>query len=106
MNVTANISAELDAIGGIVARASSELEAGAIVELNPLEGRVDALCRRIETLPANEGRVFQARLLALVDDLGRLGQLIDGKLADLKVEMQAATGRQMAANAYAKKSDS
>ena len=97
--------AELNAVGGVIARAEADLAAGAILDLAPLESHIHELCTRIEGLPPGEGRALQPRLLALADDFGRLGQSIEAMMSEVKAEIGEISGRQQAARAYAKSSE-
>ncbi len=94
--------ADLEALGGIIARAEAALAADTLVDISPLEGFIEDVCQRIEGLPAAEGRIVQPRLLALVDDFGRLGRSIEKKMAELNSQMGETTGRQRAVSAYTK----
>ena len=48
---------------------------------------------------------MQPRLLALIDDLGRLGRSIERALTELKGEMGEIAGRRHAVTAYNKTSE-
>lgn len=104
MSQTSEIIADLDTVGGIIARAEADLAAGVILDLAPLESHIEALCARIEGLPPGEGRSVQAKLLALADSFGHLGRAIEAALGEVKAEMGEFSGRQRAASAYAKSS--
>lgn len=105
MTAKHDIIAELQSVGGTIARAEASLAAGSILDLAPLEGIIEDLCHRIEGLPAEEGRDMQPRLLALIDDLGRLGRSIERALTELKGEMGEIAGRRHAVTAYNKTSE-
>ena len=105
MSQNSEILADLDAVVGVVARAESELAAGAVLDLSPLESRIETLCARIENLPPGEARPLQAKLLSLADDFGRLGESIESAMNGAKAEMGEISGRQQAASAYAKSSE-
>ena len=100
MSATREIMAELNTIGGIIARAETDLAADSIFDLTPLESLIEDLCRRIENLPPDQGRDIQPRLLALIDDFGQLGRSIDRKMSDIKSEMGGVMGRRQAMTAY------
>ncbi len=105
MSQNSDIMTDLDAVGGIVARAESELTAGVVVDLSPLENRVESLCARIESLPPGEGRPLQPKLLALADAFGRLGQSIETAMDDANAEVGEISERQRAASACAESSE-
>ncbi len=98
--------AELDAVGDIIARTEADLAAGADLDLGPLESHIQELCTRIEGLPPGEGRALQPKLLALADDFGCLDRSIEAMMGLVKAEMGQVSGRQRAASAYAKSSES
>jgi hypothetical protein len=97
--------ADLDAVGGIIARTEADLAVGAVLDLAPLESHIQELCTRIEGLPPGEGHALQPKLRALADHFGRLGQSIEATMSELKTEMGQVSGRQRAASAYAKSSE-
>lgn len=97
--------ADLEAVGGIIARSEADLAAGAVLDLSPLESHIHELCTRIESLPPGEGRDLQPKLLALADGFGRLGRSLEAMMSELKAEMGEVSGRQRAASAYAKSSE-
>ncbi len=102
MSGTGEVAAELKAIRRLIARAEAELRAERLVDLASLQGRVEALCGRIERLPAPDGRAVQPQLLALVDDFDRLARSIETKMNGLKEEMGEASRRRRAVSAYSK----
>lgn len=53
--------------------ARQSLEAGTPVDLGDLEGLVSQIAGKIAALPRNQGQTFRNALLALYDDLERLG---------------------------------
>ena len=106
MSQSSEILADLDAVSNIIARAESELAAGAGLDFAPLERQIEELCTRIEALPPGEGRALQSKLLALADTFSHLAQSIETALNEVKAEMGGVSGRQRAASAYAKSSDS
>ncbi len=105
MTSSAGIMVELQALGGIIARAQAELAADSLLDLSSLEGDIDDLCCRIEELPAEDGRRVQPRLVAIIDDFGRLGQSIEAKMEELKSQIGDAAGRRLAHNAYSKNTE-
>jgi len=106
MSDNSELLADLNAVGGIIARAESDLLQGAILDLSPLEGHIETLCTRIENLPPGEGQSLQAKLLTLADAFGRLSRSIEAAMSDVKSEIGEVSGRQQAANAYANSSES
>jgi len=105
MNQNSDIMADLDAVGGLVARAESKLAVGVVLDLSPLESLVESVCARIESLPPGEGRHLQPELLALADAFGRLGQSIETAMDDVKAEVGEIPARRRAAGTYAESSE-
>ncbi len=105
MTSSAEIMVELQALGGVIARAQAELAADSLVDLSSLEGHIEDLCCRIEGLPAEDGRCVQPRLVAIIDDFGRLGQSIEAKMEELKSQMGDTAGRRLAHSAYSKNAE-
>ncbi len=105
MSQNNDITADIDAVGGIVARAESELAVGVVLDLSPMESLVESLCARIESLPPGEGRHLQPKLLALADAFGRLGQSIETAMDDVKAEVGEISARRRAAGTYAESSE-
>ena len=105
MSQNSDIMTDLDAVGGIVTHAESELAAGVVLDLSPLESRVQSLCARIESLPPGEGHPLQPKLLALADAFGRLGQSIETAMDDVNTEVGEISERQRAASACAEFSE-
>ncbi len=102
MTSSAEIMVELQALGGIIARAEAELAADSLLDLSSLDRDIEGLCRRIEGLPAEDGRRVQSRLVAIIDDFGRLGRSIEAKMKELKSQMGDPAGRQRAYIAHSK----
>ena len=106
MSQSIEIAAELDSVSDLVARAKADLTAGVNLDLAPLETKIEALCTRIEALSPGEGRAVQSSLLALADTFNSLAGSIEAALSEVKTEMGEISGRQRAASAYAKSSES
>ncbi len=102
MTSIAGIMVELQALGGIIARAQAELAADSLLDLSSWEGDIEGLCCRIEGLPAEDGRYVQPRLVAIIDDFGRLGRSIEAKMKELTSQMGDPAGRQRAHSAFSK----
>ncbi len=105
MTSSAGILVELQALGGIIARAQADLASDSLLDLASLEDDIEDLCCRIEGLPAEDGRRLQPRLVAIIDDFGRLGRSIEAKMEELKSQIGDAAGRRLAHNAYSKNTE-
>ena len=105
MSQNSDIMADIDAVGGIVARAESDLAVGVVLDLSLLESLVESLCARIESLPPGEGRHLQTKLLALADAFGQLGQSIETAMDDVKAEVGEISAPRRAVGTYAESSE-
>ncbi len=105
MTSSAEIMVELQALGGVIARAQADLAADSLLDLSSLEGHIEDLCCRIEGLPAEDGRSLQPRLVAIIDDFGQLGRSIEVKMEELRGLMGDAAGRRLAHSAYSKNAE-
>ncbi len=105
MSQSSEIMVDLNAVDSAISRAETDVAAGAVLDLAPLENHIEELCTRIEHLPPGEGRDVQAKLLTLADAFGHLGQSIEAAMSDLKTEMGEVSGRKRAVSAYAKSSE-
>lgn len=94
------VAEELARIEGLVARARCELGAGITIDLSELDGSIGALCTRVRELPAEQGRPFRTRLLALYDELGQLAETVRETVAALQATLGESTKRRQAASAY------
>ena len=97
-----DISGSLARIDGMVARARSELAAGAVIDLAPLEERIRGLCAGIQDLPGEAAAPLAKRLTSLLADLEQLhGQIVEGRDA-LASELGDLGKRRSAVTAYGK----
>ncbi len=95
------IAEDLTRIEGLVLRANSQVGAGYACDLSVMDAAIQAICRSIETLPAEQARGIQARVVALYDELGHLAEKIQENLATLSDRLGDNTKRREAASAYA-----
>jgi hypothetical protein len=102
MSAVAGLGARLNVLGGALARARGDLDAGNEVDLTALEIGVKDLCAHIAGLSIADGRVLQPRLLTLMDDFGHLSAAIEARLEGLRRELGDASGRHTALRAYGK----
>jgi len=101
MTAAGDLLRDIKTLTGLLARAQSEIESGNLIDLGALEPQVDEICQRVGQLPAGEGETIRPRLLALIDELGRLGALIEARMAELK-DVLGQAERNRARSAYAR----
>ena len=102
MTATEEIAQDLRVLEGMVARARGQIAEGGVLELQPLEERVQALCGRVSALPPAEGQRFKPALLALLDELTTFGGQIEAGLEALSRELGQTGRRRHAVTAYGK----
>ena len=68
MTSSAEIMVELQALGGIIARAQADLAADSLLDLSSLEDDIEDLCCRNAGRPAEDGRYVQPPLVAIIHD--------------------------------------
>jgi len=102
MSTAAGLGARLQALGGALARARSDLDAGNDVDVTALEIGVEDLCAQVAGLSIADGRVLRPRLLALMDEFGHLSAAIEARVEVLRCELGDASGRHTALRAYGK----
>lgn len=100
MTIAGDLLRDIKELSGLLERAESELENGTLIDLEPLEPRVEDICTRVARLPAGESETVRPRLAALIDDLGRLGAAIETRMAELKDVLAQSGDRNRALEAY------
>lgn len=100
MSKAESLNNDLQALGGLIAKAHDLVQAGELIDLTPLEPQVLEICSQIEELPATEGQTVKSRLIALIDDFNRLGHAIEDKLGEVKGSLGQSAGRRQALSAY------
>ncbi len=94
------VAEELRRIEGVLARARTQMSAGAVIDLSELDEGVRSLCDRVSALPVAQARPFRARLLALYDELGLLAEAVRQTTAALQATLGENAKRRQAASAY------
>jgi hypothetical protein len=96
MDEIERIERELEGATTMVATARRILADGRGIDLAGLDGRVGQICERVRRLPEPAGHRFRPRLLALLDEVDRLGTDLEAQravvsraLADLATRKQA-----------------
>jgi hypothetical protein len=102
MSAQNDLGSLMQSLSGVVARARGELDTGNLVDLSAIEAGVNALCAQATTLSPSDSNSVRPRMLALLDDFGHLSRAIEGRLAELKQELDKSGGRQNALRAYGK----
>ena len=100
MTASGDIASEMRSIGAVIGHARDVLNAGEMVDVAPLEGRVAKLCERLAELPGGEGAALRPGLLALIDEFSQLAGLIDSRLEGLRDDLKQTSGRTQALSAY------
>jgi hypothetical protein len=91
-----DISTEVESISAVIRHARDVLDAEGLIDVSPIEARVNKLCGRLDKLRGKEGAAFQPRILALVDEFSQLDTMIETRLDNL----MRTDGRAQALTAY------
>lgn len=92
----------IDRIEGRLAAARAALEGGGLTSLDGLEADVAALRDMAASLPRGSAERLQPRLLALLDEIDRLGGQLRAGLDQLGRELGDSGKRREAVSAYAR----
>ena len=79
MDTLADAQRDLTIFGNVLARVRGEINAGTDVDLSGLPERTEALCRRLEALPRDEGKALLPLLSALVRESGALAERLTAR---------------------------
>ena len=102
---TAEFESRLARTAALIGAARGVLRDGKVVDLAGLEDEVKTLCEAATALPADATEAMRPRLIALVDDLGRLAEELTVQHGELMREMGDLNKRQQATAAYGRPSD-
>ena len=93
MDTLADAQRDLAIFGNVLARVRGEIIAGTDVDLSGLPERTDALCRKVESLPREDGK----RLLPLLAGLVRESSALAERLASRHTQTLKTTTHQVGA---------
>jgi hypothetical protein len=91
---------EMRSIGAVIREARTTLDAGGLIDVSPLEARVDKLCRALNGSPAEDAARLRDDVRALIADFDQLAGMIEARLADLKKGAASGEDQVRAASAY------
>jgi hypothetical protein len=100
MTIAGDLLRDIKTLSGLLEEVRSELDNGATIDLDPLQPQVEDICQRAAGLPAGEEETIRPRLLALIDELNRLGAALEARVADLKGLLDGTGDRSRALEAY------
>ncbi len=95
-----DIAAEMDAIGAVIKHARDRLIAGDLIDVSPVERRVETLCDGLEKLRDGEGASLRPALAALIDEFSQLAGLINTRLEGLRENLKLSGEGALAISAY------
>lgn len=78
--------------------------AGRSVELPGFQERVEAVCKDIEKLPADQRTPYEMPVVSLIDELNKLEAELTTQHANLSKGLKAVSGRHRASSAYGRAS--
>ena len=91
---------EIRSIGAVIREARSALEAGQLIDVSPLESRVDELCRALAGSAAEDGVRLRDNVRALIAEFDQLAGMIEARLTGLKTAPSGDEDPVRAASAY------
>lgn len=89
---------ELDAIAFAIEAAATQIANGRAIDLAPFGERVEQLCAKLVTLPANDAHRLGARLPDIVDTLDKIARQISDQHSTQAADSPAS--HQKASQAY------
>lgn len=92
----------LDDVQRAIVTATTMVADGQQIDLSGLDQGVASLCGDIAALSVDERRDFKPRLLALIDELGRLVREIETQHKKIATALTDVNSRRNAVNAYGK----
>ena len=90
------LAGDLAGIGALLARARSEVAAGGLCDLSPLDAKVREVCGAVKGLSARQGREVRVRMLAVYDELGGLADAVRRNLGSIEARLGDTTKRHQA----------
>ena len=102
MTAGEQVRTALDDVHRAIVTATTLVTEGHQIDLSGLDQGVASLCGDIAALPADERRDFKPRLLALIDDLGRLVGQIETQHKKIATALTGVSSRRNAVSAYGK----
>lgn len=90
----------LDQIHQTIEKASSDLDAGNMVDLTYCDSMVHKFCDVLQTLPVEDARQYQQSLKRIDEDLRALAENMTLKRDDIKQQILQANAMNQAGNAY------
>lgn len=87
-----DIGLEIEALRTTIAEARAQLNAGELVDIGAMDGRVASLCMRLEALRPEDGAGLRADVTALIADFTGLAGLIEARLEALRRSLQRTGG--------------
>jgi hypothetical protein len=102
MTAGEQVRTAFDDVQRAILAASALVAEGHQIDLGGLDQGVATLCGDIAALPADQRREFKPRLLALIDDLGRLVDQIETQHRKISTALAGLGSRRNAVSAYGK----
>ena len=82
--------------------AQQQIMAGASINLESTQGRIDAFCQQVTILTPPERAEMQISLIGLLDEANKLYALLQEKHAEITTQLKSLKPQQQALKAYGK----
>jgi len=102
MTAGEQVRTALDDAQRAIVTATALVAEGKSIDLTGLDQGVATLCGDIAALPVSERKDFKPRLLALIDELGRLVAEIETQHKEIAAALTGVSSRRNAVSAYGK----
>ena len=102
MTALGDIKSELDQTSSVIERFRSCVTKGEIIDLTGLDQKIEGMCSAIVELPEDERGAVKATLIALIDDLNALVDMLTLQQKKASEGLKGVTSREKAVSAYGK----
>jgi len=102
MSTLGDIQTQLAQTSGVIEGFRSSVADGSIVDLTGLDKSVEVMCNAINALPADQRITVKATLIALLDDLNALVDVLKIQQEEASDGLKGVSSRQKAVSAYGK----
>ncbi len=102
MKTLPQIIQDINNLKNSVNGATNMLHQGQVMELEPVESRVQETCKSIAALNDNDRAAVRPHLLGLLDDMDKFYELLKTQHSELKEQIKKMNPQRQATQAYSK----